>query len=166
MISDMELDKGMRTMTVIWAAMLFSLVVYLLLATQIGATVKTALTPDVLDLLRTIFYLLAVAILCATRFVRRSVLAGKGVANQKASPTLSHPLLQKYLAAMLIALALSESVGIFGFVLFLLGGQTVDLYLLIGLAAVAMLAYRPRKDELLALAQEEQLQAAIGGSLG
>lgn len=121
------------------------------------------MAPDVLDLLRTVLYVLSFIILLVTRIVRRLVLSGKGVGTSRQTPALSNPLLQKYLAAMMIALALSESIGIFGFVLFLVGKSAIDLYVLIGLAAVTMLVYRPRRDELLALAQEEQMQAAMGG---
>lgn len=166
MMNDMELDKGLRTMTVIWAAMLVSLALYLFIAMQIGETIKVAMAPDLLDILRTVFYVLSFVILLVIRIVRRLVLSGKGVGASRQLSALSDPLLQKYLAATMIALALAESIGIFGFVLFLVGKSAIDLYVLIGLAAVTMLVYRPRKDDLLALAQEEQMQAAMGGRAG
>ncbi|NJC88245.1 MAG: hypothetical protein FIB02_06880 [Desulfuromonas sp.] len=166
MISDAELDKGLTTMKFIWGAMLFSLAIYLLVATQIGETVKVAMAPEVLDILRAVFYALAFIILFATRHIRRLVLAGKGNAASKPAPAFSQPLLQKYVSAMMVALALSESIGIFGFVLFLLGKNAVDLYVLIALSAAAMLIYRPQKEELLAMVQEEQMRAATGGPVG
>jgi hypothetical protein len=55
---------------------------------------------------------------------------------------------------VIISLALCESVGIYGLVLFFLGKNTMDLYLLLGVSAAAMIYYRPRKDELLNLLQE------------
>jgi hypothetical protein len=55
----------------------------------------------------------------------------------------------------MISLALCESVGIFGFVLFLIGKNALDLYILVALSATAMFIYRPKKDELLARLREE-----------
>lgn len=165
MLTDTELDKGLMTMNVIWFAMLFSLAVYLLVAMQIGDTIEVALEPQILDILRTVFYLLAIIILFATRPIRKLVLAGKAGATRQSTPALSHPVLQKYVTAMMIALALSESIGIFGFILFLVGKNALDLYLLLALSAAAIVAYRPKRDELLGLAQEEQLQTATGGNI-
>lgn len=82
---------------------------------------------------------------------------------RQSTPALSHPLLQKYISAMMVALALSESIGIFGFVLFLLGKNALDLYILIAVSAAAIVAYRPKRDELLDLAREEQMRAPCGG---
>jgi hypothetical protein len=39
---------------------------------------------------------------------------------------------------MIVSLAMTESVGIYGLVLFFLGKNTMDLYLLIAVSAVAM----------------------------
>ncbi|MCM2263814.1 MAG: hypothetical protein NDI73_01345 [Desulfuromonadales bacterium] len=165
MITDAELDKGLTTMKVIWGTMLFSLAVYVVIATQFGDSIGFVPegNPKVLDIVRTVFYLLALVILVVIRFVRRAVLAGKGMALGGQPSALSHPVLQKYLSAMMIALALSESIGIFGFVLFLAGKKALDLYLLVALSAAAMIIYRPKKNELLALMQEEQMRAAMGG---
>lgn len=165
MITDAELDKGLTTMKVIWGAMLFSLAVYLFVALQIGDSVEVAMAPEVLALLRAALYLLACVILFATRFIRKLVLAGTGTATRQSTPALSHPLLQRYISAMMVALALSESIGIFGFVLFLLGKNALDLYLLLAVSAAALVVYRPQRDELLDLAREEQMRAAMGGGL-
>ena len=165
MLIDAELDKGLTTMQIIWGAMLFSLAVYVVIATQFGDDIRIepGVMPEVLDIVRTVFYLLALAILFVTRIVRKAVLAGKGMAVSSQPSALSHPVLQKYLSAMMIALALSECIGIFGFVLFLLGKNALDLYLLVALSAAAVVAYRPKRDELLDLAWEEQLRTATGG---
>ncbi len=53
---------------------------------------------------------------------------------------------------MVVSLALSESIGIYGFVLFLLGDGFRTLYIFIGISALAMFFYRPKREELEALA--------------
>jgi len=64
---------------------------------------------------------------------------------------------------MIVAWALSESIGVFGLVLFLLGKNPTDLYLLILISAVAMLIYRPRKDEVISLSQKGWETSNPGG---
>lgn len=165
MITDAEIDKGLVTLKVIWFAMLFSLVVYLLVAMQIGDTVKVSMEPAVVAILRGAFFFLSFIILFVTKFIRKMVLSAKGGSANRPAQSLSHPILQKYTTTMMISLALSESIGIFGFVLFLLGKDALDLYVLIAISAAAMFIYRPKKDELVSLAQEEQMKAAIGGTV-
>jgi len=61
----------------------------------------------------------------------------------------------KYATAMVVSLALSESIGIYGFVLFLLGDNFRTLYIFVGISALAMLFYRPKREELETLAMGE-----------
>jgi hypothetical protein len=65
-----------------------------------------------------------------------------------------HPAFEKYFRATLISTALSESIGIYGLVLFLLGKDWSSLYFLIIVSAIAMYYFRPKKQELLDLATE------------
>lgn len=54
---------------------------------------------------------------------------------------------------MIVTLALSESIAIYGLVLFLIGKDPMDLYLLILISAAAMLIYRPKKEEVIHLSR-------------
>ena len=58
-----------------------------------------------------------------------------------------------------LSLAISESIGVHGFVLFLLGGDFKTLYIFIFISAIAMLVYRPKVEELgqLAIAMKRYL---------
>lgn len=60
-------------------------------------------------------------------------------------------------------MALSESIGVYGLVLFFLSKDSGVLYQFIVMSAIAMLYYRPRKEELLQLAVEMNKQ---GGECG
>lgn len=60
--------------------------------------------------------------------------------------------LAKYTTAVIVSLVLSESIGIYGFVLFLLGDDFRTLYIFIGISALAMFFYRPKREELETLA--------------
>jgi hypothetical protein len=69
-------------------------------------------------------------------------------------PSLSNqPLfLGEYTTAMIVSLALSESIGIYGLVLFLLGDSFQTLYIFISISALAMFFYRPKREDLETLA--------------
>ncbi len=49
---------------------------------------------------------------------------------------------------------MSKSIGILGFVLFILGHDPATLYQFIGVSDFAMFLYRPRKDEFLQFVSE------------
>ncbi len=56
-------------------------------------------------------------------------------------------------------MALSESIGIYGMVLFILSKDSMTLYQFITMSAIAMFYYRPRKEELLEVAAQMHEQA-------
>ena len=68
----------------------------------------------------------------------------------------------QYIPAVITTLALAESIGIYGLLLFLLGGDFKTLYTFIIVSALAMIFYRPKREELerLALAYKKQDRSA------
>ena len=164
MIADQELDKGLLTLKIIWFAMLMSLVIYLFLGFYLGANFGPLMKEDVFGILRTLFYVVSFITLIATWYIRKLFLSGKGQYHQS-SQTLQHPALQRYTTATIVALALSESIGIYGLVLFFLGKNHMDLYLLIVMSAFAMFTYRPRRDEVISLAQDGQEDSSTGRAM-
>jgi F0F1-type ATP synthase membrane subunit c/vacuolar-type H+-ATPase subunit K len=146
MISDQELDKRLSTLKAIWFAMLASLAIYMFVGLQVAENLRVSLNHETFGVLRTVLYTVAVVTLIITRYLKRLFLSAKGE-QQTAIQIDQLTVLQKYSTAMIVTWSLSESVGIYGFVLFLLGKNTVDLYLLTLISAGAMILYRPRKDE-------------------
>jgi hypothetical protein len=74
--------------------------------------------------------------------------------NQAALSSGAHPAVAGYLTAVIVVLALAESVGIYGMVLFFIGKDAVSFYQLMILAAAAMIFFRPKKEELIELAEK------------
>jgi len=161
MITDEELSKGLLILRVIWLGMLGSLAIYLLIGLVIATNLKTSTDEGTYAVLKPVLYIFTVVVLITTRYVTKYILSAKGQQKQ-ATPSFQQPALrsfqhlalQKYTTAMILAWALSESIGVFGLVLFLPGKNRMDLYLLISISAAAMLIYRPRKDEVIGLSQE------------
>jgi hypothetical protein len=152
MITEEELNKGFLTLKMIWLAMLASLAIYVFVGLQVAPTMRTSLDKDIFAILRAILYVLAFVTLIITGPIKRRLLSAKGQLGS-AQSTL-HPIIQQYFAAMTIVWALSESIGVYGLVLFFLGKNTTDLYLLIVTSAAALLMHRPKKGEVISLSQK------------
>jgi uncharacterized membrane protein len=161
MIAEQELDKGLLTLKMIWFSMLVSLGIYLFLGRWAQVNLNTSIKEDTFAMLRTILYIVSFVTLFVTRYFRKFILSGKSQRWRPAQAS-QHPILQKYSTATIVALAMSESIGLYGLVLFFLGKNTMDLYLLILISAAAMLMYRPRKDEVISLSQASQEDLAPG----
>jgi hypothetical protein len=54
---------------------------------------------------------------------------------------------KRYLVTVIVSMALIETVGLFGFILFMLGDSTNNLFILVGLSAFGMFFYRPKIEE-------------------
>jgi hypothetical protein len=54
---------------------------------------------------------------------------------------------KRYLVTVIVSMSMIESVGIFGFVMFILGDNFNTLYIFSGLSALGLFLYRPKADE-------------------
>lgn len=153
-------EKKLQIMWILWGAMALSLVIYILICQLFGDRVRKPMGLEFpLELLRNILFGISTVALIATRFVRRFIL---GRPSGGPSPVMPSPpsqkdpstLLAKYTTAMIISLALCESVGIYGLVLFLLGDSLQTLYSFMVISAAAIFYYRPKREEIEALFYE------------
>jgi hypothetical protein len=156
-ISDEEIKKGLMTLNIIWCAMLISLAIYLFVGLQVAGNLRTSLGADTYAIVRLFLYILAFVTLIAIRYVRKLLLSAKG-SNQQRSASgrypIQNPAIGKYVSAMIVAWAMSEGIGIYGLVLFFLGKNVTDLYLLLALSAATMCFYRPKREEITSLSQD------------
>ena len=151
MITDEELGRELLKLKVIWFGMLGALVIYLFIGLRIAPNIQVSMDKSTFGVIKTVLYLFTLIIIVITRYVSRFIRSGKGQYGQ--APQNFQPLtLQKYTTAIIAAWALLECIGIFGLVLYFLGKNPADLYLLIAISAAAMLWYRPKKDDLINLA--------------
>jgi hypothetical protein len=147
------IDKGMKTLTIIWAAMLISLATYMFVGIYATSSFSTSMDEKILKIIRNVLYLVSIVTLVATKYIRNIILRSKLTESHQGAK-FRHPALSKYSTAMIVSLALSESIGIYGLVLAFLGGNTTDLYLLVFIAAAATVYYRPKKEEVVGLAKQ------------
>jgi F0F1-type ATP synthase membrane subunit c/vacuolar-type H+-ATPase subunit K len=152
------LRKGLRSLWVIWAALLASLVIYVFICHFLGAEIGANADPDFpMGLFKKILYVVALATFGLAYFLRRLMVSGRFSGSQgslvnPAVPSSQPPYLAKYTIAVVVSLALSESIGIYGLVLFFLGQDFQTLYTFIAISALAMIFFRPKMEELERLA--------------
>ena len=150
-----QLDKGWTVIMIIWAALLASIGFYLVLAKILGNQINAAPGPDFpVATFKLILYIVSLATLVVTYFVRKAMLNATGLSIGPAGKSQQHPALGKYTVIIIVSLALSESIAIYGLVLFFIARETMALYQLMIISAAAMIYYRPKKEELLALAEK------------
>lgn len=154
-------EKRLMTFWIIWTGIFGSLFVYVLICHQCGDVIRRTASPDIpLDLMRNVLYGVAISTLLFTHFLRKFMLSGR---SSGPGPTSLQPQLNsnqsspisKYATVVVVSLALSESIGIYGFVLFLLGDSFRTLYIFAGISAIAMFFHHPKREELEMLTMRE-----------
>ena len=164
-------ENRLVTFWIIWGAIFGSLFIYVFVCHQFGDGIRGNVSLNIpLDLVRNVLYGVAILTLIGTRFLRKFMLAGRPGGSEPmslnpASPSNQSSLMGKYGAAMLLSLALSESIGIYGLVLFFLGDSFRTLYIFIGISALAMFLYRPKREELETLAMRDSVSALDMGHM-
>jgi hypothetical protein len=144
--------KEYRIAWFIWIAMVFSLCIYLLICRYMDNALRQSM--DNIEVLRTALFAVSFVVLGTAFFLRRRMLKvpPAGMETDISSSETDGPLkvsgAGKYVSSVIISLALCESVGIYGLVLFFVGDSTQILYSFIAISAAAMLYFRPKKEEL------------------
>ncbi len=149
-----KLEKGIKTIYIIWGAMLASLGIYLGVCEFLKKDWPLDIDPSLpIETIRYILAAVSGATLMGSYFFRRHLTQNPKPFNPSSrNPKQGqHPALTRYTAAVVISLALAESVGIYGFVLFLLNKESMTLYQFMGVSAVAMIYFKPSKEELMAV---------------
>ncbi len=147
------LAKGMLTINIIWGAMLFSLVSYLFICHRLKENMQPGVSADFpLALFRNLLLLVSAGAFFVAVFMRGTLLKVKPGDASATSPQLSqsqqHPATGRYLSAIIVSLALSESIGIYGLVIWFMSMDFQSLYLFVSISAFAMIYFRPKMEEL------------------
>lgn len=109
--------------------------------------------------LKGVLAVVSVAVLIATKYIRRSVLSAKQDVSSRSfsigsTSSSAGKAIAKYATVTIVSLALCESIGIYGFVIYRLEGNSQTLYGFLAMSALAMLYYRPKEEELNEIYQE------------
>ncbi len=152
MISDNELRRGMMALKIIWSVILVSLAIYLFVGIYIGKNLQTSLNEDSCTVLKYVLYIVTCVTLIITWYLRKFLLTRMSQ-SISINQAYESPIIQKYFVISIISWALSESIGIYGLILFFVGKNITDLYILILIAAIALFLYRPNKEDIMSMAE-------------
>lgn len=147
-------ENRLLVMWIIWGAMMGSLVIYIVICHLIGDQIRRPMGSGFPFVhLRNILFGISIAELIATHFIRKFMLRNAPSRHESASTSQPSPqdvekIYAKYTTAMIVSLALCESVGIYGLVLCLLGGSFQTMYTFMIISAAGMFYYRPKGEEI------------------
>ena len=122
------------------------LVSYILVCITFGNQIQQPLPEAQRVLIRTLLYVVAIVTFPLTNLIRHIQLR----LNQTMPYSHSAPeneAKKRYLVTIIVSMSLIESVGIYGFVMFILGDNFNTLYIFSGLSILGMFLYRPKVDE-------------------
>jgi len=147
-----QLQGVLRKAWIVWAAMFLSLPAALVVCYVLADNLKRFAAPDFpLSMSRNILLVLSAVIFVMIGNIRRFQLHGKSIAQRVARTELSQKgpdqILMKYMSVMIISLALSEIIGVFAVVMFILSADIQPLCLFLAISAVAMLLHCPKFSE-------------------
>ena len=146
-----KLEKGMMVLWIIWGAMLVSLGIYILVCYFLGQQYEPAVSENFpFDMMKNILYVISLATFILIHFLRKQMtkMRPSGPLPSAAEDPEAHPAIGKYAVAFIVSMALADSIGIYGVVLFLLSLNYKVLYTFVLISAATMVFYRPKLEEL------------------
>lgn len=141
-ISEQQLQSDLVTAGIIRAVSLMSLMALLVICHIYADTIQIGLDEQQRIIIRTVLYVVAILTFPVLKFTRHVMLR---LQRNKKSPK------SRYLLAITVTMVISESIGIYGFVMYVLGDSYNTLYILTMLSALAMFLHKPDKEEYKAL---------------
>jgi len=178
----LQLRRRMRVLNIMWRFYIGSLVSFVVVCHLIGGKLTTEdfshTTVLVIKIVLAIIALLGLvrayswkaAVLREWRIGPKPRLIRQMFTLKTMLPTSSQDAAAKYASITMISIALSESVGIYGLILFMITGEFVTLYVFVAASVMAMYFFRPRFGELeglfIQLKQHLDSKEGIGIQLG
>lgn len=153
------IDKGFRSLSLIWIVMICSLGFYILIVILMQTRVEFQRSDLNHELYRNIFFFVA-AVQFMISFVLRRVMirvrigSGGMEAQPSGTPLKPAQAMAKYKSTIIITCALSEGIIVYGFILLFLFKDIQNFYIFIGITALALIIHRPRREEFKSLIQE------------
>ena len=149
---DKDIKKGMRTIWIIWIGIFYCLYIYIKICRYQQSQLPYLSNVDLpLYLIKYSLYGLSIIVLVVTHYIRKSMLSKRSSKSeekiiQRAAKMNKPASVVKYTGAVVVSIALSEVIGIFGLVFCFISGDSKTLYSLIAISALAMIYFCPKKN--------------------
>ena len=126
---------------VVTGMMFFMLVSYVVVCHLMADQLQQHWPEDQRVLIRTVLYVTAIVLFPVTNLIRHIQL--------RLNETMpgDKPANRRYLLTVIVSMLLIESVGVLGFIMFMLGDGYNTLYILTGLSMLGLFLYRPKPEE-------------------
>jgi hypothetical protein len=145
-VEPVQLKSDLFLPWLIQGVMLASLVVYVIVCITLGDQIQQPLPEVQRVLIRTILYVVAIVTFPMTNLLRYiQLLLNQTMPFSNLDP--EGEAKKRYLVTVIVSMSLIESVGIFGFIMFILGDNFNTLYIFTGLSALGLFLYRPKPEE-------------------
>ncbi len=141
MISQKQIKADLTIHWMIVGIMLIMLITYNIICHTIGADIRINLPEEQRVFIRSILYLITIILFPLTNLLRHILL--------KLNRTMpgDTPAKNRYLTTTIVTLASIETVGMFGFIMFILGDEINSLYIFSLLGVLGVFIHRPREQE-------------------
>lgn len=134
-----------QRLTIHWLicfAMLTLLAIYNIVCHVWAADIRLDLDPSQRELIRTVFYVIAIILFPLTNLLRHILLRlNQTMPGEKSAE-------RRYLTTILVTQSMLEPVGLFGLVMFILGDDYNTLYIFTLLGVLGIYLHKPKQAEL------------------
>ncbi len=136
-----RLNADLKIAWFVTGLMLAMLATYLIVCHALGSQLQQPLPEAQRVLIRTVLYGIAIVTFPVANLLRHIQLR----LNQTMPG--NNPAKNRYLMTVIVSLSLIESIGVFGFIMFILGDDFNTLYIFTCMSALGIFLYRPKLDE-------------------
>ncbi len=137
-----QADEAFKPLWFLMGLVLLILVVYLVVAHFYWQQIRVfQISQDSLVLIRTIFYVLAIIAFPVTNLMRFVMVRLNQTMPGEASAG------QRYFVTVLVSMISAGTIGMLGFIMFILGDDYNTLYIFCVLSVLAVFLYRPKREE-------------------
>ena len=151
-----QLKAGMFKVWTVWIAMFLTLVLALIFAVLLGGDVERRHNPRHIDQITQILYGVSVVGLILAYFIRKYMLhraSSKPLPEEtNNAPGQISPYIARYKPAVVVSLAIAESIAAFGLTIFFMEGNLIPFLIFLAISLVGLFLYRPKFGEVEKLA--------------
>ena len=151
-----QLKAGMFKVWTVWIAMFLTLVLALVFALLLGGNVERKDDLPTIRQITQILYGVAIVGLVSAHFIRKYMLhraSSKPLPEEmRNTPGQISPYIARYKPAVVISLAIAESIVAFGLTIFFMDGNLTTFLIFLAVSLVGLFLYRPKFEEVERLA--------------
>ena len=151
-----QLKAGMFKVWTVWIAMFLTLVLALIFAVLLGGDVEQRHHPRNIRHITQILYGVSIVGLILAYFIRKYMLhraSSKPLPEETSNaPGQISPYIARYKPAVVVSLAIAESIAAFGLTIFFMDGKLTPFLIFLAMSLIGLFLYRPKFEEVEKLA--------------